>query len=357
MLIPDNENSRYVLSTLFVNQCYDELVEYADEFKSQKLPQRVHFILDEFGNMVPIPGMDTKITVGAGRNLLFDLFIQDFNQLDTKYSNAAKTIRSNCGNLVYINSLDDDTNKYFSSVLGNKTVEYTTYSGNLHTWLDHQSRAVDGQPLATSDELANMAPGMAITKRQRSYPMITQFEFYYKLGLPSNSTREIADKMELIDRPLEDTIYPLDEIWATLIRRTAPAAYPENSQITWRQAAMRLEKQRGYVWQMDATDSDTVSFFLTPQSKLKKSSIRTNFAPSVKKKTDIDDIISKIEDKNHKDGSWLKNNLDLLFSSDIDTDQKITVAKALIKRIRQMVYLSADEKSRLERYINTTHNG
>ena len=356
MLIPDNEKSRYVLSTLFVNQCYDELVEYADEFKSQKLPQRVHFILDEFGNMVPIPGMDTKITVGAGRNLLFDLFIQDFNQLDTKYSNAAKTIRSNCGNLVYINSLDDDTNKYFSSVLGNKTVEYTTYSGNLHTWLDHQSRAVDGQPLATSDELANMEPGMAITKRQRSYPMITQFEFYYKLGLPSNSTREIAEKMELIDRPLEDTIYPLDEIWATLIRRTAPAAHPENSQITWRQAAMRLEKQ-GYVWQMDATDSDTVSFFLTPQSKLKKSSIRTNFAPSVKKKTDIDDIISKIEDKNHKNGSWLKNNLDLLFSSDIDTDQKITVAKALIKRIRQMVYISADEKSRLERYINTTHNG
>ena len=197
---------------------------------------------------------------------------------------------------------------------------------------------------------------MAITKRQRSYPMITQFEFYYKLGLPSNSTREIAEKMELIDRALEDTIYPLDEIWATLIRRTAPAAHPENSQITWRQAAMRLEKQ-GYVWQMDATDSDTVSFFLTPQSKLKKSSIRTNFAPSVKKKTDIDDIISKIEDKNHKNGSWLKNNLDLLFSSDIDTDQKITVAKALIKRIRQMVYISADEKSRLERYINTTHNG
>lgn len=70
MIVPDEKKSRHVIASLFVNQCYNALVDYANKFIGQKLPQRVHFILDEFGNMVNIPDMDTKITVGAGRNLL-----------------------------------------------------------------------------------------------------------------------------------------------------------------------------------------------------------------------------------------------------------------------------------------------
>lgn len=90
IVVPDNDSTRHVIASLFVNQCYNYLVEYSSNFKGQKLPQRVHFILDEFGNMPRIPDMDTKITVGAGRNLLFNMFIQDLNQLETKYGNAGR---------------------------------------------------------------------------------------------------------------------------------------------------------------------------------------------------------------------------------------------------------------------------
>ena len=218
MVVPDNDTSRHVIASLFVNQCYNSLVELSAKYKGQRLPQRVHFILDEFGNMIRIPEMDSKITVGAGRNLLFDLFVQDLNQLDTKYDNAAKTIRSNCGNMIYINSLDKDTNEYFSSIMGTKTVEYSTYSGELSTWLSHQNLSVEGQALMTASELSNMPFGSAITKRQRCFPIKTKFEPFYKLKIPSRSVDNIAKSMELIDRPLEETIFPMDILWTPLFK-------------------------------------------------------------------------------------------------------------------------------------------
>ena len=216
IIVPDEKKNRHVIASLFVNQCYNALVDYANRFTGQKLPQRVHFILDEFGNMVNIPDMDTKITVGAGRNLLFDLFVQDLNQLDTKYGNAAKTIRSNTGNLIYINSLDVDTNKYFSSALGDRTIEYTTYSGDLHSFLSHQSGSVDGVPLIRPEDLSVLPFGTAVTKRQRCYPIRTLFDPFYKLGIKAQSISEIAEGMDFIHRSLDETIYPLDSIWQRL---------------------------------------------------------------------------------------------------------------------------------------------
>ncbi|MBR1753016.1 MAG: type IV secretory system conjugative DNA transfer family protein, partial [Ruminococcus sp.] len=218
MVVPDHDTSRHVIASLFVNQCYNSLVEYASTFQGQKLPQRVHFILDEFGNMVRIPDMDTKITVGAGRNLLFDMFIQDLNQLDTKYDNAAKTIRSNCGNMIYINSLDKETNEYFSAILGNRTNEYTTYSGSVSTWLDHQSQAVDGQALMSADDLAVLPIGSAVTKRQRCYPIKTKLKPFYELNIKPRMIPDIAKSMEIIDKPLEETIFPMDILWEPLFK-------------------------------------------------------------------------------------------------------------------------------------------
>lgn len=213
MVLPDEDKSRNIIAALFTNQCYNYLVEYSANFLGQKLPQRVHFILDEFGNMTPIPDMDTKITVGAGRNLLFSLFVQDLNQLDRNYSEAAKTIRSNCGNLIYINSTDDDTNEYYSRVLGHKTVEYMTYSGDLKSFLNHQSSVVDSQPLISAAELGELQMGDAVTKRQRCFPVRTHFRLFYTFGITPRPIPEINKDMDLIFMPLEETIYPIDTIW------------------------------------------------------------------------------------------------------------------------------------------------
>ncbi len=138
MVVPDEDPSRHVIASLFINQCYNALVQYSSTFTGQKLPQRVQFILDEFGNMVQIPVMDTKITVGAGRNLLFNLFVQDLNQLDTKYDNAAKTIRSNCGNMIYINEESEKRSNTIHKDFMRNPEKYISIDGNTRTKWDNK---------------------------------------------------------------------------------------------------------------------------------------------------------------------------------------------------------------------------
>ena len=42
--------------------------------------------------------MDGIMTVCLGRNMLFDLVIQSYSQLETRYDKAFKTIKENCQN-------------------------------------------------------------------------------------------------------------------------------------------------------------------------------------------------------------------------------------------------------------------
>lgn len=182
MVVPDDRPTRHVIASLFINQCYTAMVEYLNRNRMQSLPRRVNFILDEFCNMVRIPGMDNKITVSAGRNILFHLFLQDLSQLDIKYKDESKVIRTSCGNLIYIYSMDPDTNEFISRTLGNETKEYIAYSGSLKEYISQQSYQAMGRALMTADELSVMDYGETVIKRQRMYPLKSTFEFFYKSG-------------------------------------------------------------------------------------------------------------------------------------------------------------------------------
>ncbi len=210
MIVPDEKVTRHRLASLFINQCYEVLCAESRKYKDNRLPQRVIFELDEFGNMVRIPGMDNKITVSAGRNLLFSIYCQDLNQIDSKYSDEAKTIRSNCGNVVYIMSNDKDTNDYMSALLGNETLEYRTYSGNFGEWLNHQNTAVDGKSLLTGDQLSRLDEGTAVIKRMRCLPIKTKFDYFYKLGIKRVPVGDIP--IDIIDVDLNDLIYDFEPI-------------------------------------------------------------------------------------------------------------------------------------------------
>ena len=211
MVVPDEKTNRHILASLFVNQCYSELVTLASSFPGQKLPQRIQFILDEFGNMVRIPAFDTKITVSLGRNILFNLFVQDLQQLKTKYDDASGTIRSNCGNIIYINSLDKETNEYISNVIGYETVEYDTLSGDLSESLSHQNISIEGKPLMRSEDLPRMEFGSAIIIKQRFSPIKTKFTPFYELKIP---VTPIASIIEARKYNLTDVLFPFDKIQA-----------------------------------------------------------------------------------------------------------------------------------------------
>ena len=74
MITPDYDPSKNVISSMFVKQLYTTLAQNAGNTRGGKCFRRVHFILDEFGNMPAIESMDNIVTVCLGRNILFDLF-------------------------------------------------------------------------------------------------------------------------------------------------------------------------------------------------------------------------------------------------------------------------------------------
>ena len=191
MIIPDDRPTRHVIASMFINQSYLSMVEYLTRNSMKALPRRVNYILDEFCNLVTIPGMDNKITVSRSRNIGWHLYIQGLSQLDAKYHDDSKTIRENCANWVYIYSGDPDTNQFISNILGSRTVQYKTYSGKLSEELS-ENRAYKGKQLKTPTELAVLQEGDTIVKHHRMYPIESNFKFFYKLNLGTAELDDIA---------------------------------------------------------------------------------------------------------------------------------------------------------------------
>lgn len=130
LILPDSRSTYYPLASLFVFQQYQLLVKRADE-NGGRLPRRVEFFLDEFGNFVRIPDMDKAITVGGGRGIRFHLVVQDDTQIYEKYGDKlGKTMLSNCETWVYLQSDNTDTMEEVSKKLGNYTVKSPSLSAS-----------------------------------------------------------------------------------------------------------------------------------------------------------------------------------------------------------------------------------
>lgn len=166
MLTPDYNTSNHVIVSIFIKQLYTELSSQCVKTKGDKCHRRVHFVLDEFGNMPAIDDMANVLTVTAGRNMLWDLFVQSYAQIFAKYGEKdGTTIKENCQTHIFIASLNDDTIEEFSKKVGNKTVEQeqTTvdqFGRNVQT-----QRMVDSDRILTYERVSTLLEGETIVLR------------------------------------------------------------------------------------------------------------------------------------------------------------------------------------------------
>lgn len=170
MITPDYDASLHVIASLFVKQLYTELAKNASVAKGNKCLREVVFILDEFGNMPPIAGMDSIITVCLGRNIRFNLVIQAYSQLKEKYGDGWETIDGNCGNTLYILTTDTSTAEKIASKLGDQTITTKSRSGGTLSFDKSKTESVDARKLLNSNELMQLQEGemvvIRIIKRQ-----------------------------------------------------------------------------------------------------------------------------------------------------------------------------------------------
>lgn len=161
--IPDADQSKHQIAATFIRQVYTMLAMQCWDGGKCKRP--VKFILNEFGNLPKIEGMKSIITVCAGRNITFDLYVQDYAQIDSIYNQDAKTIRSNCGNKIYIRSDDEDTRKSFAEMVGNKTEINSQRNGTKLGLRKTFMETPEEKPLIRPTELTELLEGETIVAR------------------------------------------------------------------------------------------------------------------------------------------------------------------------------------------------
>lgn len=192
LVIPDDREERHNLAVLCISQLYKRLVDKAQSYPNKKLPSHCYFLLDEFGNIPPIPKFDSMITVSRGRNILYEMVVQSYTQLETKYGqDAAKTIIGNCNAQIFLGTDDQHTLESFSKQCGDvQLLHEETSTSKSDKDKDGKQTSTSTQrttrPLITPYELGQIPFGTAIVKLFRYNPMKLnatrndQVPFFYK---------------------------------------------------------------------------------------------------------------------------------------------------------------------------------
>lgn len=168
MIIHDEKTTYHALATIFIKQCYETLIDVAQE-NGGKLPFRTNFILDEFANMPPLKDVTTMVTAARSRKIRFTFIIQNFAQLNDVYGKEdAETIRSNCGNLVYLITTELAALEEISKLCGEiKTKE--------------KDKTVT-KPLITVSDLQKMQLNEVVLLRTRMNPFRTKLTPSYEIN-------------------------------------------------------------------------------------------------------------------------------------------------------------------------------
>ena len=187
LIIPDEKESRHELASLFIDQCYQALVNTAQSYSNGRMPIRVNFILDEFANMPPITSISNKITVSRSRNIRFYLVLQDFDQLKETYKDSAGTIKSNATNWIYLLTSDNETAREISNRLGKYTIssERVSTSGRFDQ-IDYNlsnDKSLMGRELMMPDELMRFKFGEGLFMKTRKYPIKATIIPIYDYGI------------------------------------------------------------------------------------------------------------------------------------------------------------------------------
>lgn len=86
------------------------------------LENPVLFVLDEFGNIGPLPAIANAFTMGAGRQILLWAFVQGLTQLQRDYPTEWEIFIGNSDHMTFFDIMDEFTADYVSKLLGTTTI-------------------------------------------------------------------------------------------------------------------------------------------------------------------------------------------------------------------------------------------
>ena len=206
IVLPEEDNTKYFMVSLFLQQLYREMLTIADEHGG-KLPNRVMMFADEIGTIPKIESMEMMFSAGRSRRISMVPIIQSFAQLEKTYGKeGASIIIDNCQDILFGGfAPNSESAEILSKALGNRTV----LSGSISRGKSNPSQSLQmmSRPLMSPDELKTLPKGHFILAKTRCFPMQTQLPLFLKWGIrfgepyevPGQAARPVAyaDRFEL----------------------------------------------------------------------------------------------------------------------------------------------------------------
>ena len=219
LVLPDEKEGRHPLGSLFISQAYKKLVEKAVE-NNGTLKRKTYFIMDEYGNMPKIDGVQSMFTVGRSRGIIQMPVIQAYSQITEKYgSELAKTIFGNCNIEIFIGAKDDDTCEKFSKKLGNYTVLSANVTGQRKAFEHNISESLKERPLMYPRELTLLNNkndmGNLVAVNQGYSPSIGRVTPYFKSRLNQTEKTIVSQPPRALDE--ESVLYRFDKRYKNAI--------------------------------------------------------------------------------------------------------------------------------------------
>lgn len=207
LVMPEEDNTKHFLISLFIQQYYREMLSFADE-QGGRLKNKVIMFLDEIGTIPAIQSAEMMFSASRSRNINIVAIIQSLAQLEKNYGKeGASIIVDNCQDALFGGfAPNSETAKVMSENLGNKTV----LSGSVSKGKNDPSQSLQmiQRPLMTTDELKSMPKGNFILMKTGKNPMKTTLKLFihwkikfdkedYEVKTRNQKNVEYADMLEI----------------------------------------------------------------------------------------------------------------------------------------------------------------
>ncbi|MCQ5144464.1 type IV secretory system conjugative DNA transfer family protein [Enterocloster bolteae] len=193
IVLPEEDNTKYFMVSLFLQQLYREMLTIADEHGG-KLPNRVMVFADEIGTIPKIESMEMMFSAGRSRRISMVPIIQSFAQLQKNYGKEGSSIIiDNCQDILFGGfAPNSESADILSKALGNRTV----LSGSISRGKNDPSQSLQmmSRPLMSPDELKTLPKGHFILAKTGCCPMQTSLPLFLKWSIRFGEAYEVAEQ-------------------------------------------------------------------------------------------------------------------------------------------------------------------
>lgn len=210
IVMPEEDNSKYFMVSLILQQLYREILSVADENGGQ-LKNRVMMYLDEFGTLPKIESAEMMFSASRSRKVSIVPIIQSFAQLNKNYgSEGAEIITDNTQLTIFGGFAPNSKSaEVLSKAMGSRTV----LSGSVSRGKNDPSQSLQmiERALMTPDELKSMPKGQFIVMKTGHNPMKVKLKLFFDWGIKfetpfSLGSREVKEVKYLNKEQLESAI-------------------------------------------------------------------------------------------------------------------------------------------------------